>query len=137
MAQARDIPNPADPSQWTVLSVAGRWANLLELDRAWVGTGHRLQFAVWEKESWKLLGRVAEGPRWVVNWADYPTFLPLPGGAFAAHWLERAAGEAKYTYGIKVAHLASSASAWKTLFAPECPREEGQYTGFCPRWSHS
>src|SRR5437899_534267 len=106
-AQPRDIPNPALPGSgqsYLASSPDGR------VYLSWTqpsGAGHRLQFAVWENESWRLAGRVAEGSNWLVNWADYPTFLPLPGGAFAAHWLEKA-GSSSYSYGIKLAQRRGS-----------------------------
>jgi hypothetical protein len=90
--------------------------------------GHRLQFALWDKQAWQLSGHVSEGPNWFVNWADYPTFLPLPDGSLVAHWLEKASSS-KYSYGIKLAQLASSSSTWKIVFAPQV-KKEGQYTGF-------
>lgn len=128
-AQAREIPNPSLPgSGQSYLSASADGRIYL----SWIEPaplGHRLQFAAWENESWKLVGSVSEGPHWVVNWADYPTFLPLSGGAFIAHWLERAGEGSKYTYGMKVAHQPKTDAPWKVLFAPEV-KQEGQYTGF-------
>jgi hypothetical protein len=127
-AQTREIPNPAlagSGQSYLAVSPDGR------VYLSWTepsGTGYRLQFAVWENESWQLAGRVAEGATWFVNWADYPTFLPLPGGAFAAHWLEKA-GSSSYSYGIKLAQLRTASASWKIVFAPKV-QKEGQYTGF-------
>jgi len=127
-AQPREIPNPALPGSGQSYLAAGPDGRIYLSWTEPAEAGHRLQFAVWQKESWRLLGRVAEGPNWFVNWADYPTFLPLPGDALAAHWLEKAGGS-KYSYGIKMAQRSSSASPWKILFAPQV-QKEGQYTGF-------
>jgi hypothetical protein len=87
-----------------------------------------MRFAVLGEADWRLLGTVSEGPNWFVNWADYPTLLPLREGVFAAHWLERKSSS-KYSYGVKLALSVAGGSSWKTVFAPEV-EQEGQYTGF-------
>ena len=125
-AQPREIPNPALPGSgqsYLALSPEGR-AYLSWTEPS--GGGHRLQFAVWENQAWRPAGRVAEGASWFVNWADYRTFLPLAGGAFAAHWLEKSGS---YSYGIKLAQLPTASASWKIVFAPKV-QKEGQYTGF-------
>ena len=127
-AQPREIPNPALPGSgqsYLAISPEGR-AYLSWTEPS--GTGYRLQFAVWEDEAWRPAGRVAEGASWFVNWADYPTFLPMAGGALAAHWLEKS-GSSSYSYGIKLAQLRTPSASWKIVFAPTV-RKEGQYTGF-------
>lgn len=122
------IPNPASAGSgqpYLSTSPDGR------IYLSWIephGAGHRLQFAEWNGGSWKSTAIAAEGANWFINWADYPTFLPLAPGAFAAHWLERTSSS-KYSYGIKLALVASPGSLWRTVFAPQV-QEEGQYTGF-------
>ena len=88
----------------------------------------RLQLAVLEKESWRVLGTIADGPNWFVNWADYPTVLALRDGRFAAHWLEKR-GSGKYSYGMKAALVDRAGVAGKLFFDPVTVGE-GQYTGF-------
>lgn len=127
-AQTREFANPAPPgSGQPYLSASSDGRIYL----SWVephGTGHRLQFAERDNGSWKSAATVAEGPNWFINWADYPTFLPLERGAFVAHWLEKTSSS-KYSYGIKLAHLAGPGSPWRIVFAPQVPKD-GQYTGF-------
>lgn len=127
-AETREVPNPAPPGSGQSFLVAGPdgKAYLSWIEPAGEGR-NRLRFAVRENDDWRLLGTVSEGPNWFVNWADYPTLLPLGKGAFAAHWLEKMSSS-KYTYGIKLTQSADG-SSWKTVFAPEV-RHEGQYTGF-------
>lgn len=128
-AAPKEIPNPARPGSGQPFLAIGpdgkvylSWVEPLAAGRS------RMPFAVLEDAGWRLLGTVSEGPNWFVNWADYPTLLPLTGGVFAAHWLEKRSSS-KYSYGIKLALSLAGGSSWKTVFAPEV-EQEGQYTGF-------
>lgn len=127
-AQSREVANPASAGSgqpYLSMSSDGR------IYLSWVEPyreGHRLQFAEWKGDGWKSTATAAEGLSWFVNWADYPTFLPLDRGAFVAHWLEKTSSS-KYSYGIKVAQLAGPGSPWRTVFAPQV-QKDGQYTGF-------
>ncbi len=124
-AQARDIPNPAPPGSGQAFLVAGADGRVYLSWTESVGSARRLEVAVWDKGAWNLVGQVASGERWLVNWADSPSFLPLPGGAFAAHWLERTGAD---SYTFKVAQSAGRAADWKVIFAPKV--KEGGESGF-------
>ena len=127
-AESVEIPNPAPAgSGQAYLTTAPDGSVYL----AWIepsGKGHRLQYAQRTGDSWRSLGSIASGENWFVNWADYPTLLPLGNEEFAAHWLEKA-GATQYTYGIKIAQSRPGKTPWRVAFAPKVPRK-GQYTGF-------
>ena len=128
-AQMREIPNPAAAGSGQSYLTKGPDGRIYLSWTEPFKTGHRLQYAVREGDKWRPLGQVADGANWFVNWADYPTFLALADGSFAAHWLEMYA-KSKYSYGIKLARRDKAGSVWKILFSPKAPAEEGQYYGF-------
>lgn len=128
-AATKEIPSPAPPGSgqpFLTTSPDGQvylsWVEQLAEGRS------RMRFAVLGEAGWQLLGTVSEGPSWFVNWADYPTLLPLREGVFAGHWLEKKSNST-YSYGVKLALSVAGGSSWKTVFAPEV-EQEGQYTGF-------
>lgn len=128
IAGPKEIQNPAGPGSgqsFLIADAAGKvYLSWIEPTPA---GGHRLQFAIRDGETWRVKGPAAEGRNWFVNWADYPTLLPLPAGTVAAHWLEKFA-DSKYSYGLKVTQ-SSATGAWRVAFAPKVERE-GDYTGF-------
>ena len=128
-AETKHIPNPAPPGSSQAYLVAGPEGKvyLSWIEPAKAGRSS-LRFAVRNNGDWHLLGTISEGANWFVNWADYPTLLPMREGVFAAHWLEKK-GHSTYSYGIRLAQSAAGGASWKILFAPEV-RQEGQYTGF-------
>src|SRR3954470_9088438 len=47
-----------------------------------------LKFSVLgENQAWSSPGLIAQGERWFVNSADFPSLIALPDGTLAAHWL--------------------------------------------------
>ncbi|HEU0054006.1 MAG TPA: hypothetical protein VFQ39_12560 [Longimicrobium sp.] len=103
---------------------------------SWVQPGpdstHALRVAVLDSMGWKKPRTAAQGARWMINWADFPSVLPLPGGRLAVHWLERS-DTAKYAYGVRVAQSFTEGASW-TPGAP--PHRDGTPTehGFVSLW---
>ena len=127
-AQPVQISNPAPAGSGQSFLVSGPDGKIYLSWIEPVGLGiHRLQYAVRNGDTWRVLGAAAEGRNWFINWADYPTFLPLPNGTLAAHWLEKDSAS-KYSYGIKLAQ-SSGGSPWRISFAPRVQQAD-QYTGF-------
>lgn len=60
---------------------------------------------------------IARGPDFFVNWADFPSLLPLPNGALAAHWLVRS-GDATYAYDVHVARSVDGGRSWSSSIIP-------------------
>jgi len=94
---------------------------------SWMEAGG-FRFARWEKGRWGETRTIAEQRRFFLNWADYTSLVELPGGALAAHWLEKQA-DSKYAYGLRVAMSWDGGRSWKTVFAPEVSKAD-DYTGF-------
>jgi hypothetical protein len=132
----------ADPSaRWLgdieVLAVPGgagsRYPHLAALEggaavMSWLqpldGGGFALQYATWRDGAWGPARTVAAGADWFVNWADFPSVVPVGGNTWAAHWLEQRAGNT-YAYDVRIAVSGDSGANWT---APMSPHEDGTAT---------
>lgn len=92
--------------------------------------GHRLRYAALEGEHWSEARTVARGDDWFVNWADFPSVLPLSDGYLAAHWLrQQPAGG--YAYDIEFSLSADNGNSWSEPLMPHndgTPTEHGFVT---------
>ena len=76
-----------------------------------------LRFAVFEGGNWSDPRTVVSGSNWFVNWADFPSVVPISKSQWAAHWLvRRAAGG--YAYDINAAISDDSGKTWSEPFTP-------------------
>jgi hypothetical protein len=96
-------------------------------------SAHALRFAVLENGRWSAPRTVAEGRGWFVNWADFPSLLPLKGGAMAAHWLQRN-GKEKYAYEVRVARSADGGQTWGPSVVPHRDGTPTEH-GFVSMWA--
>lgn len=96
------------------------------------GSGHALRFAVLEDGGWSSPRDIAAGTRWFVNWADFPSLLPLGDSGLAAHWLEQEA-EGAFAYGVRIARSEDGGATWS---APVRPHTDppGPEHGFVSLW---
>ena len=86
-------------------------------------SGHALRFAVLSGTRWSRAKTVASGPNWFVNWADFPSLLPVGGDRLVAHYLVRDAGAAKgYEYGVRLVQSLDRGATWST---PVTPHRDG------------
>jgi hypothetical protein len=84
---------------------------------------HALRYAKLRGEQWSEPATAAEGARWFVNWADFPSVVDC-GEELLAHWLVR--GGARYAYGVQLAR--STGDTWTALGSPhrdDTPTEHG------------
>jgi hypothetical protein len=96
------------------------------------GNGHRLLYSVMADGAWSEPGRVAEGDNWFVNWADFPSVVPLSGSLWAAHWLERQPAGG-YAYDVLVSLSRDGGAGWSEPVKPHhdnTPTEHGFVTLF-------
>jgi hypothetical protein len=100
-----------------------------ELVLSWmepVEGGHRL---VWSRldGGWSPPTAVARGDDWFVNWADFPSVVPLTDGLWAAHWLvSQPAGG--YAYDVYLSVSTDSGLSWSEPIIPHrdgTPSEHG------------
>ena len=81
------------------------------------GDADALRFAVFEDESWRNARTVVTGDNWFVNWADFPSVVPVSESWWAAHWLvRREAGG--YAYDIHAVFSNDSGNSWSEPFTP-------------------
>jgi hypothetical protein len=81
------------------------------------GDADALRFAVFDDGEWQGPRTVISGPNWFVNWADFPSVVPISKTQWAAHWLvRRSAGG--YAYDIHAAFSSDSGNSWSEPFTP-------------------
>jgi len=86
--------------------------------------GFALRYSAWVGSKWTRPGIVSSGRDWFVNWADFPSVVPLGRRAWAAHWLQQKPGDA-YAYDVRIAVSADGGVTWS---APLSPHDDGTPT---------
>ncbi len=116
----REIPSPAarDSGQPNLaVGPAG------EIYLSWIETldsgEPALKFAVREDDKWSPAQTITSGEQLVVNMADFPSLLPLPGGVLAAHWTTFVPHSEGYNVNI-----AFSRDAGRTWSKPVIPHRD-------------
>ena len=124
---------PAAPGSMGPNLVAGPGG---ELVLSWMepdGDGHRLRFsALGEDHQWSAARTVSRGDNWFVNWADFPSVVPLSDELWAAHWLA-SQPEGGYAYDVNIALSTDRGDTWSEPFLPHndgTPTEHGFVTLF-------
>lgn len=77
----------------------------------------RLRYAVLDGARWSAARTVATGNDWFVNWADFPSVIPIDGDTWAAHWL-RKSGASSYAYDVVGAISEDGGATWGEPFVP-------------------
>ena len=83
-----------------------------------------LRMAVLRDSSWSEPLTIARDRDFIVNWADFPSLMPLGGDRLAAHWLERE-GSDTYAYGVRVVFSDDGGRTWS---APARPHGDSTQT---------
>lgn len=79
--------------------------------------GNLLRYSVFDAGAWSGARTVVSGENWFVNWADFPSVVPVSDSQWAAHWLvRREAGG--YAYDIHAALSADGGQTWSKSFQP-------------------
>lgn len=79
---------------------------------------------------WSEPAEVVKANDLFVNWADFPSVVPLASGKLLAHWLQRN-GTGRYSYDVRLAESADGGRTWSksvTPHAPGIPAEHGFVT---------
>ena len=90
------------------------------------GDGHELVFSELGPDGWGAARLAARGPDFFVNWADVPSVVPLGGGRFAAHWLEKT-GDSPYAYGVRMALSDDGGESWTPPVTPHADRSPTEH----------
>lgn len=96
--------------------------------------GHVLKFSVLDAFDWGTPRVVARGEDWFVNWADFPSVVPVTDGFWASHWLvRRPAGG--YAYDIALAVSNDAGRSWSEPFPPHRDGTDTEH-GFVSLFPH-
>ena len=93
---------------------------------------HAVRFSVLQDGTWSAPVSVARGSDWFVNYADFPSVVPISGDWWAAHWLARQPG-GTYAYDIAISISADRGATWTKPITPHddgTPTEHGFVTMF-------
>lgn len=80
-----------------------------------------------EAAGWDPPVTVSSSERYFVNWADFPSVVPLAGDTVVAHWLLRGPAGG-YDYGVRVAWSHDGGRSWSEPWTPHedgTPQEHG------------
>ena len=73
--------------------------------------GTALRYSQLNKNRWSKPKTVASGENWMVNWADFPSVMPLSKNTWAGHWLVKSEGPA-YAYDAVVVVSTDQGQSW-------------------------
>ena len=90
------------------------WLSWVEPQQA---GGHALRFSVLGDLAWQPARTVAAGDDWFVNWADFPSVVPLDASRAAAHWLVKRSGSA-YAYDVVLSLSTDRGLTWGAPIIP-------------------
>ena len=101
-----------------------------EVVMSWVEPGAdegttALRFARLDGDAWTAPRTIAEGADWFVNWADFPSVLPLGDDRLAAHFLEKSSDISPYAYDVRITQSDDGGVTWS---APVTPHRDGTPT---------
>ena len=81
------------------------------------GAGYTLRHARWLGASWGEAMTVTSGDDWFINWADFPSVVPVREGRLVAHWLQQS-GSGVYSYDVRMAVSDDDGRTWTDSFTP-------------------
>ncbi len=131
-SELESIPSPAGPdSGQPHLAMSPDGTVVLSwLEPA--GGGHALRYSRLDGETWSEPAEIARGEDWFVNWADFPSVVPVTDDVWAAHWLAKSA-DAAYAYDVMLSVSDDAGGTWSAPFSPHTdgtPTEHGFVTLF-------
>src|SRR5688572_16838995 len=80
-------------------------------------SGHALRYSTWNGNAWSPAATVVSGRDWFVNWADFPSLVPVGANALVAHWLQRS-GSGSYAYDVMMRRSGDDGATWSEPFRP-------------------
>jgi len=121
-----ELASPAGPgSGQTYLSVAGDRVYMSWLE-AVPQRGHALRFASLDGDRWSQARDIVRDVPFFVNWADFPSILPLSDNSLLVHWLQKnAAGP--YAYDVFVSMSRDQGANWTTPVIAHTDRSTAEH----------
>ncbi len=83
--------------------------------------GYALKFSSLNAAGWSAARTVAEGDDWFINWADFPSVVPITEDLWAAHWL-RYQPDSFFAYDAMLALSSDGGASWQ---APQMLHQDG------------
>lgn len=87
----------------------------------------KLRFSELRDGAWQAPRTVAEGNNWLVNWADFPSVVPINQNLWAAHWLVQPQVTG-FAYNVAIAISPDAGLTWSQSVQPhedDTPTEHG------------
>ena len=75
------------------------------------GSMTELRYSTFERDEWTPSSLVAKGSNWFVNWADFPSVVPISQDLWAAHWLVRQPAGG-FAYDVEIARSNDGGMTW-------------------------
>jgi hypothetical protein len=88
------------------------------------GGAHAVKYSMLDGQRWSDPKIVAESDGWFVNWADFPSVVPVTEEHWVAHWLVKRPG-GTYSYDIAMSISDDGGTRWR---APLTPHSDGTPT---------
>jgi len=88
------------------------------------GDAYALRYSVLRGDLWSAPVTVASGHDWFVNWADFPSVVPITESLWAAHWLVLQPG-GTYQYNVAVSLSHDRGQTWGD---PITPHTDGTFS---------
>jgi hypothetical protein len=70
--------------------------------------------------AWSAAGDIVRAKDLFVNWADFPSVVPLASGKLLAHWLQRN-GTGRYSYDVRLSESLDGGRTWSPSSIPHAP----------------
>jgi hypothetical protein len=83
-----------------------------------------LRHARWRDGAWGAPGTISAGRDWFINWADFPSVVPVTANLWIAHWLQQKPGNV-YSYDVRMSTTSDAGATWS---APVTPHDDGTPT---------
>jgi hypothetical protein len=99
------------------------------------GDGHALRYASLIDGAWTAPRTVAKGDNWFVNWADFPSVVPVSETLWGAHWLVRQPAGG-YAYDIHTSVSRDGGTTWSDPVIPHNDNTDTEH-GFVSLFSDS
>lgn len=90
------------------------------------GDGHALRHSSLVDGTWTAPRTVASGDNWFVNWADFPSVVPVSETLWGAHWLV-AQDDGGYAYDIHTGVSLDGATTWSRPTIPHTDQTDTEH----------